>query len=129
IFFPKSHRSQIDNSTIIDQNINVKRTSSLVSLQNNELNNSSSDKITNINILSSSPIFQNLPKRRLKIMNRFQQQNTKSLNKVEIDQINNISPSIITIPNLMEFTRRLSRSSSTNDNDITITDTKIDSNT
>ncbi|CAF0947049.1 unnamed protein product [Rotaria sordida] len=129
IYLTKSNRSQIDNSNVIDKNLHIKRTSSLVSYPHNELVNSSSNQIMTNNISLQTPIFQNLPQRRLKILHRFQQENTKSLNRNEIDQINNISPSIITMPHFMEFTRRLSRSSSINDNDITTIDTQIDSNT
>ncbi|CAF3796359.1 unnamed protein product [Rotaria sp. Silwood1] len=123
IFLTKSNRSQVDSSTIIDQNQNVKRTSSLVSFQHNELNKKSSDRIMSNTILSSSsPTSQYVIQKRLQNINRIQQQNNKSLNKIENDQISNISPSIITMPHLMEFTRRLSRSSSINDNDTTTND-------
>ncbi|CAF3762309.1 unnamed protein product, partial [Rotaria sp. Silwood1] len=123
IFLTKSNRSQVDSSTIIDQNQNVKRTSSLVSFQHNELNKKSSDRIMSNTILSSSsPTSQYVTQKRLQNINRIQQQNNKSLNKIENDQISNISPSIITMPHLMEFTRRLSRSSSINDNDTTTND-------
>lgn len=102
----------------------MKRTASLISLSNTELPNLSLDQTMNNGLFSPPIIFKGRPQRRLQHIQRHQQQN----NKNDIEQTNNTSPPIITMPHLMEFTRRLSRSSSNNDNDTTVIDTQIDSN-
>lgn len=118
----KSYRSQVGSSTIIEQTIPVKRTASLVSLQNNSKTYSPYDP----SAPTSSPtsIFKGLPTRRLQRIHQRQQMNN---HKTDHDQTSNNPPPIITIPNLMEFSRRLSRSSSIYESDTTITDPPIDS--
>ena len=118
----KSYRSQAGTSTIIEQTVPVKRTASLVSLQNNSKTYSPYDP----SAPTSSPtsIFKGLPARRLQQIRQRQQLNNP---KTETEQTTNIPPPIITIPNLMEFSRRLSRSSSIYESDTTITDPPVDS--
>ncbi|CAM4954826.1 unnamed protein product [Rotaria socialis] len=126
VFFIKSHCSQIDTPTINNQNINVKQVTSHVPSPRNELSHLSCDQIMNNSRTSPSTTVQNSSQKRLQNTHRFQQQtNNKFLNRFEFDQTNNISPAIITMPNLMEFTRRLSCSSSIHDNDMTTMDTQI----
>jgi hypothetical protein len=120
IFFAKTNGSQVGNSTIIDQNIPLKRIASLVSLPNNDLPNSSLDSAMNNSPFSPTPMFKSLSQRRLRRIDR--------RNKNDIEQTSNVSPSVVTMPRLTEFTRRLSHTSSINDNDTTtIIDTQIDS--
>ena len=126
VFFIKSHCSQIDTSTVTNQNINVKQATSPVSSPHIELSRLSCDQIMNNSLISPSTMAQSSSQRRLQNIHRFQQPtNNKLLYRVEFDQTSNISPTIITMPNLMEFTRRLSCSSSINDNDMITMDTQI----
>jgi hypothetical protein len=69
-------------------------------------------------------MFKSSPNKRLHRIRRHQQEQN---NKNETEQLNNTSPPIITMPNLMEFTRRLSRSSSTAENDTALLNTLNDS--
>lgn len=76
-------------------------------------------------LFSPTPVFKSLPNRRIQRIHRPQQKpNTNNIK--DLEPITNISPPIITMPNLMEFTRRLSRSSSIIDSEMTIIDTQID---
>lgn len=120
------HRSQFGNSVPIDSNEKVKRTTSLFSIRNSTSSNQPSDQYTTNAILSPSPMFQYLPQRRATGIHRFQL-NNKSPNRIETDPNNNASPPIITVPHLMEFSRRVSRSSSANDHVMATIDTNIDS--
>lgn len=72
---------------------------------------------------SPKPMFKSLAQRQFQRTHRHQKNP-----KIDLEPLNNTSPPIITMPHLMEFTRRLSPSSSNNDNDTTIVDTPMDSN-
>jgi hypothetical protein len=99
----------------------------MVSIPLTELSNSSYDQSKAGTLFSPTPMFKSLPNKRLQHIQRRQQQQQQN-NKNDTEQTNNMCPPIITMPHLMEFSRRLSYSSSLNDNDGTITDTQIDSN-
>lgn len=115
----KSYRSQGGSSTIIEETIPTKRTTSLVSVQNN------GKSPFQIEGAASSPtsMFKSLHPRRLQRIRHRPQMNKKTDNELTT----NIAPPVISMPNLMEFSRRLSRSSSIYESDTTITDTQIDS--
>jgi hypothetical protein len=93
----------------------------MVSIPITELSNSSYDQKKAGTLFSPTPMFKSLPNKRLQHIQRRQQQQQQN-NKNDTEQSNNMCPPIITMPHLMEFTRRLSHSSSINDND----DTQID---
>lgn len=121
------HRSQFGNSVLMDANDKVKRTTSFFTLRNPTFYNQHIDEnITNA-IVSPSPMFQYLPQKRTPGIHRFQLSN-KSPSRLEIDQNNNPSPPIITMPHLMEFSKRVSRSASVNDQVMLTMDTNADSN-
>ncbi|CAF0774359.1 unnamed protein product [Rotaria sordida] len=143
-------RSQMETSTIIDPNISTttinnattKRTASFVSLTLNDLPSPSNDQLIPTisgTIGSQTAIFKNLPQRRLHNVHRRQHQN-KSSNVTENDRLPNLSPSTLTMPNLMELANRTSPllvlPSSINNSDVSMIDssnkysyeTSIDSN-
>ncbi|CAF2335571.1 unnamed protein product [Rotaria sp. Silwood2] len=139
LFFSVGERSQMETSTILDPNVStttinntaVKRTASFVSLTLNDLpsppNDQSIPTISGI-ISTQTPIFKNLPQRRLQHIHRRQhQQQNKPSNGIEYDRMPNLSPSTLTMPNLMELANRTSPllvlPSSMNNSDISMIDT------
>jgi hypothetical protein len=89
IFFTKPPGSQLDSSTMIDQNVKVKRTTSLVSLPNNEFPKSAIDQLIRGTHLPPSLTPQNSAQRQLQPIIRRRQPNG-----TEIEQINNTFSSI-----------------------------------
>jgi len=149
--FDSRERSQLEPIASPDQNTStnqaVKRTASFVCLTLNDLPTPPIDQpistITGTLITQSSIFRTSPPQRRLQRNHRRQpqsQQPMKPTNNIDIDQIHSISPSMLTLPNLMELATRTSphpnSTSAVTNMDITMTDssnkflyeTQIDSN-
>jgi len=134
MFYPREP-SQLDTSLSMDQNIStnsiVKRNASFVCLTLNDLPIPPNDQsISTISggLASPTTIFKSLPQRRKQRHDRHQQQQqkVKQLNGIEINQIHSTSPSVLTLPNLMELAARTAPlpnfSSPMNNIDISIMD-------
>lgn len=147
-FYPRE-RSQIEpTATSTDPNSTIKRTASFVCLSLNDLPIPQQDpSIATISgtFVSQTPLFKTLPQRRIQRHIRRQpqqqQQNKTAITtNIDIDPSHSLSPSMLTLPNLMEIATRTSPlpnlTSSMNNIDIPIVessnkfsyDTQIDSN-
>ncbi len=107
-------RSQLETIALPDQNTStnqaVKRTASFICLTLNDLPTPTVDpQISTISgtFISQSAICKTSPQRRLQ-RNQRRQQPMKPTNSIEIDQIHSLSPSMLTLPNLMELATRTS---------------------
>lgn len=112
--FPKTYRSQVENSTLVDQIQSNKRTPSLISLPHQEIPPTSLEPSVVGTYFSPTPVFKNLTQRRFHRLPR-----RDPHPKLDTEQTN-ISPPIISLTNIVDLTRHCNRSPTNQENDISI---------